>query len=109
MDDLGGADGRQVAVALIGEHRLGGMGALDAGGHSGSTAVGSLLHIAVEILVGKDGAADGAHTDGLVQQAHFLQDLGYQLMYDAVVAARAVMEFGIRQALGLLIYDCHIT
>ena len=85
------------------------MGALDAGGHGGSTAVSGLLHIAVEILIGEDGAAHGANADGLIQQAHFFQDLGDQLMYDAVVAARAVMEFGIRQALGLLIYDCHIT
>ena len=71
--------------------------------------MGGFLHIAVEILIGKDGAANRADADGFIQQAHFLQDLGYQFMYDAVVAARAVMEFGIRQALGLLIYDCHIT
>ena len=109
MDDLGGADGRQVAVALVGEHCLMGMGALDAGGHGGRTAMSGLLHVAVEVFVGKNGAAHGAHADGVVQQSKLHQGLRHQLMDDAVVAAGAVMQLDVRQALGFLIYDCHVT
>ncbi|CAN4026232.1 hypoxanthine phosphoribosyltransferase, partial [Dysosmobacter welbionis] len=68
VDDLRRADGGQVTVALVGEHRLMGMGALDAGSYGRRPAVGGLLHVAVEILVREDGAAHGAHADGVIQQ-----------------------------------------
>ena len=85
------------------------MGALDAGSHSGRTAVGGLLHVAVEVLIGEDGAAHGAHADGVVQQSQLHQGLRHQLVDDAVVAAGAVMQLDVCQALGFLIYDCHVT
>ena len=109
MDDLRGADGGQVAVALIGEHGLVGVGALDAGGHGGGTAMGGLQHVAAEIVIGEYGAAHGADADGVVQQAQLHQGLGHQLVDDAVVAAGAVVQFLVGQSSGLLIYDRHIT
>ena len=68
-----------------------------------------LQHIAAEIVVSEHGAAHGADADGVIQQAQFYQGLGYQLVDDAVVTAGAIVQFGISQAFGLLIYDCHIT
>ena len=66
VNDLRGTDRRQVTVALIGEYQsVLADGALDTGGNSGCAAVGSLVHIAVEIVVGKHGAADRGHTDHL--------------------------------------------
>ena len=46
VDNLGGADGSQVAVALIGEYQSIGVCPLHAGGNCGSAAVGGLQHIA---------------------------------------------------------------
>ena len=109
MDDLAGTDGGQVAVTLIGKHGLIGMGALDAGCDGGSTAVSGLLHVTGEILECEHGAADGTDTNGLVQQTQLHEDFGDQLVNDAVVAAGAVVQFHIGQALALFIYDCHIT
>ncbi|CAN4016138.1 Manganese transport regulator, partial [Dysosmobacter welbionis] len=109
VDDLRRADGGQVTVALVGEHRLMGMGALDAGSYGRRPAVGGLLHVAVEILVREDGAAHGAHADGVIQQTQLHQRLCHQLVDDAVVAAGAVVELHVRQAPGFLIYDRHVT
>ena len=102
MDDLGGADGGQVAVALIGEHHgVGPHGALDAGGHGGGTAVCGFVHVAVEVIIGKHGAAHGGHADDLAVQVHLVDDLGHQAVNDAVVAAGAVMELLIGEQLRL--------
>ena len=96
-------------IALIGEHGLIGMGALDAGSHGGGTAVSGLLHIAGKIIVRKHGAAHRADADGVIQQTQLHQGLGYQLMDDTVIAAGAVVQFRVGQTSGLLIYDRHIT
>ena len=109
MDDLPGADGGQVAVPLVGEHRLVRVGALDARGHGGGPAVGGLQHVAVEVFKGEDGAPHGAHADGAVQQVQLHQRLGNELVDDAVVTAGTVVELGVRQALGFFIYNRHIT
>ena len=109
MDNLGGTDGGQVAVALVGEHGLIGMGALDAGGNGGSAAMGGLHHVTGEVFVGKHGAAHGTDADGAVQQSQLHQGFRHQLVDDAVMAAGAVMQFLVGQSSGLLIYDRHIT
>ena len=71
--------------------------------------MGGFQHIAVEVIVGKDGAAHGAYADGLIQKIQLHQRFGYQLVDDAVVAAGAVVDFRIRETLGFLIDDRHIT
>ena len=109
MNNLRRADGGKVPVPLIGEHRLGGMGALDARGHGRGTAVGGLQHVTVEVLKGKDGAPHGTYADGLVQKSQLYQRLGDELVNNAVVAAGAVVQLGVRQALGFFIYNRHIT
>ena len=51
------------------------------------------LHIAhVEIVVGKNGAADRTDENGVVLHSHFLQSFGNQLVRDAVSATRAVVR-----------------
>ena len=109
MDDLGSADGGQVAVTLIGKDDGARVGrAADAGGDGGRSAVGSLVHVAVEVVVGKDGAADRRNADGAVEDVHLVERLRHELMDDAVGTAGAVMQLGVRQAVGFLIYDCHV-
>ena len=64
VQNLRGADGRQIAVALVADDDALGPAALDGSGYRGSAAVRG-LHIAdVEVIVGKDRAADG--TDEIV-------------------------------------------
>ena len=73
VHDFGGADRREVAVSLIGDHDLVGTGALDGGGAGGRASVGD-LHIAhIEIVIGEHRAADRADEDGAVLQAEFFK------------------------------------
>src|SRR5208283_5627298 len=65
VDDLRRADGRQIAVALIGNYDFVRAGSFDSGGHSGGAAVRG-LHVAyVKIVVGKHRATHGTDKDGL--------------------------------------------
>jgi hypothetical protein len=109
MDNLRRADGGQVAVPLVGEHRLGRVGALHRRGDGRGPAVGRLDGVEGEIVSGEDGAADRADADGRAQGVHLLQDLADELMYNAVGASGAVVELRVLQALGLLINACHVT
>lgn len=54
--------------------------------------MGSFQHIAVKVIIGKDGAADGSHAYNIAFQIHLFNGLGNQAVYDAVVAAGAVMD-----------------
>ena len=102
MNDLSGADGREVAVALVGEDEgVLADDALGAGGDCGCTAVSGFVHIAVEVIIRKDGAADRRDADDLAVQVHLVDDLGHQAVNDAVVAAGAVMELLIGEQLCL--------
>ena len=102
MDDLGGADGGQVAVALIGEDDLVRMHALGAGGHRRGAAMGGLVHIAVEVVIGKHGAADRGDANDVLLLELLREHLGHQTVDDAVGAAGAVVERRIREELGAL-------
>ena len=83
-------------------------GTLDAGGHSGSAAVGGLVHIAVEVVIGEHGAAHGGHADHLAVQVHLVDDLGHQTVDDTVVAAGAIMELLVSEQLGLFEQYSHL-
>ncbi len=92
MHDLRSADGREIAIALVGHDDGLGMRALERGGRRGSASVGD-LHVAhIEVVVGEDRAADRTHQDGAVLQAKFGERFGDQLVDDSVSAARAVMR-----------------
>ena len=110
MNDLSGTDRSQVAVALIGEHHgVVTNGTLDAGSNSGCTTVSGLVHIAVKIIVGKHGAANGGNTDNLALQVHLVQDLGHQTVDDTMMTTGAVMELLVGQKLSLFEQNCHLT
>ncbi len=98
MHDFSGANGREIAVSLIGNDDFVGMGSLDSGGRSGRAAVRGLDIAYVEIIVGKYRATHWTHEDRLVLQTEFLQGFGNQLVGDAVSAAGTVvglvLEFG---------------
>ena len=108
VDDLRHTYGREVAVALIGEDDVVGIGELDARRDRGSSAVGRLLHVAVEVLVSEHGAADGRDADHSALEAEFVDGFGDQSVRYAVSAPRAVMQRGIGEHLGFLEYHCHI-
>ena len=107
MDGLSHTDGSQVTVTLIGEHDVLRAAALDAGGSSGGSAVGSFDHIAVKVVVSHDCAANGSNTDGLTLDAQLVDDLRHQAMDNAVGAAGAVMQRNICQRLGFFKYNSH--
>ena len=89
---LGGSDGSEVAVTLICEHVFVGHEPLGGCREGGGTSVGCLLPVDVQVVVCEYGASYGRDTDGLVLDAHFLDDLGYYLVHYAMGAAGAVME-----------------
>ena len=86
---LSQTDGGQIAVALIGEHQLIGVGALDAGGYRAGTAVGTGGAVIGDILHCKAAAAHTVDGDGLFQHAQLLQYLADQLKDRTVHAAGA--------------------
>ena len=92
MNRLAGTDSREVTITLIGEHEVLGPQALYSGCQCGSTAVGSLFPVNVDIVVGKYGAANGRNADGLLSNTHFLDDLGNEFVYNAMAATRAIVH-----------------
>src|SRR6266567_82180 len=78
VDDLGGADGSQIAVPLVGKDEAVGTRPLHAGCDSRGTAVGGLNHVYVEIAVEKNGASHGGNTDGAALHAKLVHRLGDQ-------------------------------
>ena len=100
MDGLGGTDSGEVAVALIGEHIGVGVEALDGGGDCGSAAVGGLLEVDIEIVVGQNGTSDGADADDVVLNAHLVDNLGDEAVGGAVTATGAVVHDGVGEHLG---------
>ena len=103
MEALGGADGGQVAVALIGEHQVLGQHPLDAGGDGRAPPVGRLDDVDLEVVVEEHAASGGRDADGLVGQAHLLDDFHEQPVDDAVAAPRAVVEVRFLEQLGPLV------
>ena len=102
VDDLGGADGGEVAVALVGEHDLVGPVALDAGRDRGRAPVRRLDRVEPQVVVGEHRAADGADEQGPAADAQLLEHLGQEPVDDAVPAAGAVAG-GVRQQRGPLV------
>jgi len=100
MDDLGGTDGSQVTIALVGEDQIVRVDTLDAGGNSRSPAMGRLDHVTGKILVIVVGATDWRDTDCRIQNAHLDHDLGDQAMDDAMRTAGTIMERLVSQACG---------
>ena len=100
MDGLGGTDSGEVAVALVGEHVGVGVEALDGGGDSGSAAVGGFLEVDIKVVVGQDGASDGADADDLILDAHLVDDFGDEAVGGAVAATGAVVHDGVGEHLG---------
>ena len=107
VDRLGGADGGQVAVALVGEDDVIGAGALQAGSHSLGASMGGLHHIAGEVIVAHDRAAHRGHAHGLAFHTQLLQGLGHQAVDDAVGAAGTVVQGRVSEGRRFLKYNSH--
>ena len=91
MNDLGGANGGQVAIALVGNDDLVGTGALDGRGRGGRASVRRLHVSHIEVVIGKDGAAHGSNKNGAILQSHVCDGFGNQLMRDAMTASGTVV------------------
>ena len=76
MDRLGGPDGGEVAVALIGKDDVAGPHALDAGGHGQRPAVRRLDAIKVPVVIRHHRAADRRGDDGAVGRGGAVGDRG---------------------------------
>jgi hypothetical protein len=70
--------------------------------------VGSLVHIAVEVVVSKDGAANRSYADGGTQNAQLFQNFSDQLVNNTMGTTGTVMQLGISQSLGFLVNNCHV-
>ena len=109
VDALGGADGGQVAVALVGHDEVLRPHALDAGGHRGAAAVRRLDHVDLEVVVEEHAAAGGSHADGVLLQVHLLDHFHEQAVDDAVAAAGAVVEVRLLEELAAARRRCFIA
>ena len=107
VDGLGGADCGKVAVALICEYCLVGVGALYSRRNGGCSAVRRFDHITVEIVICKNRAADGCDTDGLSFDSEFVKNLGDKTVNYAVSTAGAVVEGNIGECVGFFKYGFH--
>ena len=90
-DDLGEADGGEVAVPLVGDDDRVGVRELVADRDGRGAAVGGLRVADVEVVVEEDRAADRGDGDGPVLDAELVDRLGEVLVREAVAAARAVV------------------
>ena len=109
VDDLVGAYGGEVAVALVGEDAGAGVDALDAGGDGGGAAVRGLVHVAVEVVIRENGTSDRRDADDVVGQTELLDRLTDEPVGYAVVAAGAVVEHGVGEHFGLFKYNGHYS
>ena len=66
--------------------------------------MGGLYHVAVEIIICHNGAADGSDAYGYSLYPQLVQNLRYQAVDYSVGAARAIMAGSIRQCVGLIKY-----
>src|SRR5512146_747961 len=99
MEDFRRTDGRKVTVALIANDNALGTAALHCRCNRRATAM-RRLHIAyVEVVIGKDGAADRSNENGPVLNAKIVNGASQQLVNDAMSAARTevrlMLEFGL--------------
>ena len=115
MDRLRRTDGRQVAVALIGEDQIAGMQPFDGRSDGQRASVRRFDPVDVDVVVCEYGAAHGRNAHGLLFETHLFDDLRNQFVYRTVTTAGAVvhdvvgneLRFGINQ---ILLFDfnlCH--
>ena len=91
VDDLVGADGGQVSVALIGEDDLVGLDALEPGRHGRRVAVRRLAGVGVEVVVSEDGASHRRNADGALADAQLVDHLAHKTVDQAMGAAGTVV------------------
>ena len=92
MHDFSGADGSQIAVALVRQHDLVRTGSLQPRGGGRGASV-SHLHVAhIEVVISKHRAADRTYQDGLILQIQVFESFGDQFVGDPVAASRTVVS-----------------
>ncbi len=105
VNDLGRADGGQVAVSLIGKDDFVRLGALQAGGHGRRAAVRGLYGIQVEVMIHEHRAADRRDQDRLLLNAQLVYRFGDQAMDDAMRATGAIVRPGVGEGVGATVHD----
>src|ERR1039458_8889201 len=92
VNDLRGADGRQIAIALVADYDGIRAAALHSRRHGGRASVRHLDVADVEIVISKYRAAHRADQHGAVLYSQIVERLGQQLVHDAVPATGAVVR-----------------
>ena len=92
VDDLGRADGREVAVALVGQHERLGPHPPDPRRDGRGATVLRLEEVEMQVVVGEHRATHGGDRDRPPTDAQFLEHLGHEPVDHAVPAARAVVR-----------------
>ena len=105
MNGFTSTDTSQITITLIGEHKTVGPQALDGSSHSGSTPMGSLLPVDIQIVIGKDGTTHRRNTHGFLLHAHFLDDLSHEFMYHTMRTTGAVVHVVVVHQCRFLIYQ----
>ena len=100
VDDLGRADGREVAIALVREDEGVGPDPAHAGRDRGRPAVGRFDEVDREVVVGEHAAADRRDADRPWGEVQLVEQLGHQSVDDPVAAARAVVGGRVDEATG---------
>jgi hypothetical protein len=101
VDDFGGPDGRQIAIALVGDDNAFRTAALDGGRHGGGAAVRRLDVADIEIVVREYRAADRADQHGAVLHAQVFERLRQQFVRDAVAASGTVVRLVLQLVLAV--------
>ena len=105
MDDLSGSNGREIAVALVGNHHALRVGALERRCHRRSPPV-RCLHVAhIKVIVGKHRAAHRTHKDRAVLHAHVRDGFCDELVHHAVAAAGAVVRLVLQFRLSFIGFE----
>ena len=104
---LAEADGREVAVALIGEDDVVRQRPLHTRRDCGRTSMRRLDHVTGKVVIGQHGTADRRNADRPALDAERVDRLGDEPMDDAMRAAGAVVEYGIGQRLRFFKYNSH--
>src|SRR5581483_5286057 len=90
VDDFGGTDRGEIAVALIRNHDFARIGTRSGGCGCRRAPMGHLNVAYIKVVVGKYGRADGADEDSLVLQSEFLDGLCDQVVRNPVSATRTI-------------------
>ena len=107
VNDFSRADGSKVAVTLICENNIVGVGALNTGCSGGRSSVCCLDGVEIEVFISEYCAADGNDCDCAILNAELVNNFRNEPVNDTMTAAGAIMKHRVGQDRGFLKYGLH--